>query len=527
MKRILISQLLFIITALLFSCRESENLFEVPDQSNSTVTLYNVAKGENEGIHRVNYEEDRLSGKPTLYGKFQIGIWNESTGFIGTSSASIKPGNPINIPSAAFTNDTLRLRIFQTGVPVVNQVISKGEKDIYYYAAGGRVTHNNSRSASYALKEFPKKNEAPAPGKFKIRLLNLDYGSTFPVTAAAAQFCSLNLTDGRELIKDVPLGERSAFVELPYGTYRLAVKDNDDNIRSQVMANFLPEIAGGRAASTPVYFKPGGNYTVVCISASSYSQGYHLFDIIEDHVFEQEQFGKILLLNALPGAAGAELSSGPHKTGMLDFGNYSGYLTMPAGEHSLSVKASGATIIDEKVTLKPNDNLTLVLYEKDGKPALKAIQNVLKTGSELAGVKTQYFNFSDAPLVSFMKNNDEPITNTQWEPIANKSTYLQQGKTLTEQKKIDDWIIEYSVFDFEPWSDYFPIKLSVFTNTSQSEPLPGTRLDGVEIDYPFTYSQLGPEKADPDIYSVFLIGRSASAGRHDKARIVVIPHSNR
>ncbi|WP_256009260.1 DUF4397 domain-containing protein [Desertivirga xinjiangensis] len=519
--------IIFIAVASLLSCKKSKDLFEVRDIEKSGVTLYNVAKGENEGIHRVNYEEDPLTGKPRLHTDFQIGMWNESTGIASSNQLSVKPGNPVNIPGAAFINDTLRLRIFQTGVPVVNHLVSKGEKDIYYYASGGRVTHNNSRSASYDLKEFQKQNEMPAPGKFKIRLLNLDYGSTFPVTAAPAQFCTLKLSDGRELIKDVALGSRSDYIELPYGTYRLSVTDNDGNIRSQVLSSFLPEIAGGRAATTPVYFKPGGNYTVVCISVSSYTQGYHMFDIIEDKIFPQDQYGKVLFLNALPSSSGAEMVLGTTQTGLVTFGSYSRYATLVAGEHSISVKAGGVTIVEEKVQLKPGDNLSLVLYEKDRKPALKVIQNVLKPGSELAGVKTQYFNFSDAPMITFRKNNDEAITNTQWEPSDTKSTYLQQGKTLKEQKQIDDWFVEYSSFDFEPWSDYFPVRLSVFLNTSINAPLPGTKVNGVELEYPFNYTHMGPDKADPDIYSVFLVGRTNSTLPEDKARIIVIPHSNK
>ncbi|WP_207420076.1 DUF4397 domain-containing protein [Desertivirga brevis] len=528
MKRFLSIRIVFItLLALLGSCKETDHLYEVPVNELSEVTLYNVAKGENEGIHRINFEEDPMTGSPKIYPGFQLGIWNESTGFISSNSSSIKPGNPVNIPTSAFTNDTLRLHFFQTGVPVVNQVISNGNKDIYYYASGSRVTHNNSRSASYALKEFPKNNEAPSPGHFKIRLLNLDYGSIFPARATAAQFCSLHLSQGRELIKDVPLGQRSAFIELPYGTYRLAVKDNDNNVRSQILSNFLTQIAGGREATTPVFLKPGGNYTVVCLTASSYSEGYHMFDIIEEKVYQQEQFGKLMFLNALPSGTSAELNIGSLKTGALAFGAFSGYSLIPSGDHPVSIRSAGQQIIEDKIEVKGNDNLTLILFEKNGKPAVKVIQNRLKTSGELAGVKTQYFNFSDAAFVTFRKNNDESIPNNQWEPGDEKTTYLQQGRTLLEQKNIQEAFIDYSAFDLEPWSDYFPVKLSAFVNASATEALPGTKIEGLELDFPFTYTQGGPEKADPDLYSVFLIGRTASDSPADKARIIVIPHSNK
>jgi|GEM_PF-3930129 len=521
--------ILFSFTAVT-SCKKAEYFDEAQKvEPKAGVTLYNLSSVSGVSI---NYFYDNIINRYYTLNKFHLGFWNSGSGLYPRSPfVYVQPGNPIAIPESAFVNDTAYLKFVETNIIVKDTFITQPSvaKDVYYFSLGNSIRIGTTNTYEQTIKVFPHVTTAPSQGKFKIRLLNLDYGDRFSANPrlTPANFCNLQLADGTPLISDVPLGERSDFIELPHGTYKLLVTDNLGSKRAIYLGSGDPtDWMYDVAVRDPQHFKPGGVYTVVARSARDLDfQHYRTFDIIQDKVYAQEEQANAFLVNALPGSTGLTLSAGSTSTELVGYAGYSTTIGIRSGSQRFEIKQNGQRLLDTTVYVSPYTNLMLSVYEKNGKPALLVVNNDLSF-SFVGGVKTRYLNLTaDAPYITFTDHNDV-IVDTAYAaalPIGLPEFWKDDKKNRYSPWL---WYDRYGMFyDMAHWV-WVPESLKVYQMNNAGAPLPGTPVPGAEINTPFITNPViaGSAPYESGIYTAILIGRVNTSNAAEAARILIIKH---
>ncbi|MBD1425798.1 DUF4397 domain-containing protein [Sphingobacterium arenae] len=381
---------------------------------------------------------------------------------------------------------------------------------------------------------------------------------------------SLAWSDGTsiaEQLNNVPVGEVSEYVEIPYGTYQLKVLAEDQrqlpSSGSPTMDYMSSSISfiENRTAVIPTYltynpiatFKPGGVYTVVVYSQPfeypnindpeyTHDQMQNGFRIIADvDPPTNNTYARIQFVNAKPEQGEISLKVGNKSTATASFGNYTEYLTTVHGKYKFEAVSNDASLASLAYDVKPGDNYTVWLYRNpSGRDSLVVSHNNLSGVTYAGGTATQdasyernvsnfytdlrFFNLNSSfPYATFTSDNGKPFSNN--------------GRAFDERST------EQLTPGFIPWvhpnvrllqlvgsADIQPLKIMAYQATQNTTP--GTWADEVPIrtsqefiTRPALYDVRGNmPMMDIGSYSVALIGQQTEDTRYN-SRMIIVKHT--
>lgn len=280
---------------------------------------------------------------------------------------------------------------------------------------------------NYIVTPIPRSATPPTvPSNIKIRVVNMasptdTFQRTGPLSLTYADSTPVSgLTSG------VPAGVVSDYVEIPYNTYRFRLF-NQNGVE-------VPETIAGGGSSLHQY-QPGGVYTVFVNSNNIFTVGdcytathvsANSFTVITDVAPPvNTSFGLVQFVNTIPGTTYSLSLDNTTIGNAISFRGVSGYRPMPLGDYSLQLTdGNGQPVVQQKMTIYPNDNWTVWAYKKNGEPALSLTASDLSSPN---GLTLRLMNFSvDIPYITFTSNGQVlPVAgsnNTNYYPDINDST---------------------------------------------------------------------------------------------------------
>lgn len=370
-------------------------------------------------------------------------------------------------------------------VTAVDTSVSNTAQDLYMYNNEFDLYSGHSGGSQYLasatgqlhVKAFPRAVSVSNPANFKIRIINLAHaggwmqGPNYGVQAALlplgsggvsvsnAGFKTINPT-----LSNIPPGQASDYIELPYGTYQFRVMSSVNKL-----VPCLPDIPASYNQSVNFYvtssdyslsddyadekisyqpfrtFLPGGIYTIAVYDGlgqnrSGYGYPPYLqsgYKIIQDNTPSANiTFSNIQWVNAMPGQSKLNLFIDGNSMGKLDFGNYSPYTVFTTGQHTVTVKdSSGTTLISQSFQLEAMNNSSIWAYiDQSDKPQISFVSNDMDmTNGGLVATSDyncaiRFLNFCpDADHITFTTCKDVPTSSTS-NPPCNWPLYLNGNK---------------------------------------------------------------------------------------------------
>jgi hypothetical protein len=383
-------------------------------------------------------------------------IWRKSAGCFNKSYSG---GNPFQVPDELIDSGKIQVKLAfnwyknttTTGkdypddiIDTCNVSVTKSTKtyqDVYFYLGGndndtydaaGKLKCPGFRYATGTYskyrdgKPFTMQTKIVArdisrptdPTKFKIRLLNLASMLSGTNLSGTGKL-TLCFADGTAIIQNVSPGTVSDYVELPYGTLYLRVKNeagifltekvwvSDPSIlpgNAEVGAPSVKDgysepytsglynmasISGGYVSNLPFSsiksYEPGEIYTIVVSprQTPTYIMGIgnaptykNCFELVRDYgVVPNNNYGRMQVYNVMPGVDSASVTIDGLNKQMLKYGQDPGAgnaVIATAGTHTLKVMnaATNQQLLVKQVDLVPGQYVTLWLYLDDaGNPA--------------------------------------------------------------------------------------------------------------------------------------------------------------
>ncbi|WP_212006032.1 hypothetical protein [Chitinophaga sp. HK235] len=428
----------------------------------------------------------------------------------------------------------------------------------YYFAYFGP----NASEYSDSLFAIPRSVSPPAnPAYCKVRLLNLSstnsaFGGTMRVTWA----------DGTVIagLDNIPVGQYSDYVELPYGTYQLKVMTMDGLLVPGVggSAQFLnvvnpqtgtmllpgtlsrPSVNGfvdSRLTFAPLKtYQPGGVYTIAVAdcpnfrnsnggtNGETYSSKNNAFRIIADAEPQNNSYARLQAINVVPGKQIKVTMDGRPLGNTLGFSTTTAFDQYLIGTHILKVTdAAGNLLADSTFSLLPGDNRTAWIYEnKNGKTGISLVannlSNVYYTGATEDGsysnIKVEFpswvrfMNFCpDLPEATFTTDDGQTFGD------GSASQHLLLGIPAIKNPYV---MLNANFYQ------------SIWAYASQYNVVPGNWLREVTtlksrdfIANPALYPG-GLPMSESGVYTVALIGNiNTSKPGSEKARMIIIRHN--
>lgn len=450
-----------------------------------------------------------------------------------------------------------------TGLPVVTfDVNDDGTPRDYFLMRGPVFTVNEP-----LVYEFPRDITTPSkPDHFKIRIINL----TGQLTGGGGGRedlvgpLSLSYADGTlvsDKTKDIRPGQKSDYIEIPYGTYQFKVLsqrgtqvpatggsfDETLNIIDPATSTL---VRNGNISTKLTYapirtYQPGGVYTIVIYpdqfkyntGQDDISMTQNGFKIISDISESQNiTYSRFNAVNTLAGKVVNISLDGKVVAQNIAYTKSSDTHIAVHGTHKLSITdVSGAVIAAQDVNLRPGENYSFWVYTKaDGKIDIATVSNNLSgtniglnptTGEDdtYNRLKRQYpfdirfLNLStDVPYLTFTLNDGQNF------PIGLKENVVQNLQPGYVP-------IESPYVRFAQTQN--PYKLMAYR--SMPGAVPGAWITQVPmlnsadfIARPELYTSAGRAlpSHESGIYTVALIGNTSSTS-DNKARMIIVKHT--
>lgn len=269
----------------------------------------------------------------------------------------------------------------------------------YYLLKIEREMHENAK-----VIEVPRDITAPSrPDHFKIRLLNfVGTFDNYQVTPENLMTpMTLAFADGTPVSPEttnVPIGQWSDYIEVPYGTYQFKVLTEDGQHRQvawdgsdiQLATSALPDrtrrdpnnnstpFSSGLVSAPIQTYQPGGVYSIAVhpcwMKYDALGTGgawistdviQNAFQIIRDvSAPVNYSYARIQLVNAALNGASMTLRLSPSlESEMVAPEQYSDYLTTLAGKRTLQVTdATGNILVEQTVDLQAGKNYSFWVY---------------------------------------------------------------------------------------------------------------------------------------------------------------------
>ncbi|SFC78357.1 hypothetical protein SAMN05421747_1263 [Parapedobacter composti] len=329
--------------------------------------------------------------------------------------------------------------------------------------------------------EVPRDVTAPSrPDHFKIRLLN--FVRTFDNYMVTPENLMTPMTlayaDGTPVSPEttnVPIGQWSAYVEVPYGTYQFKVLTADGrqvpmagtSHTIQLATSAIPDIRhrdpdnNNMPASTGLVYaemqtyQPGGVYSIAVhpywmkYNAPGAGTAWIMTDVLQN-AFQvirdiapplNNSYARVQLVNATLDGTPLRLQVGPElETEAVVPTAYSRYLTAVAGTRQLLVKdASGNAVIQREVDLLAGRNYSLWVYADENQQLQSLWVSNNLAASELWGDADDRGNYGDPfrrrytfpfayRFLHLSADLDEiTFTNQVGSPFGSTSTHLPFG----------------------------------------------------------------------------------------------------
>lgn len=476
------------------------------------------------------------------------------------------------IPRELFRKDrTLSLDFInlQYDKPIIGQLYNyaledTGEPIDYFIAPYGREN---------TITPIKRETTLPKEGHFKLRVIN--FSADIPpfdergIEQLKGAISLLHANGDRVDPKtsSLAVGAVSEYIELPYGTYQFKMQNEQKKLvpgsNSHNTYRFIDPVTSSIAFSdrdisnmsfAPVkYYAPGGIYTIIiaplginlfALDKRIRPHIQNLYTILEDNKPQaNSSYSRVQNFNALWQDGVSFWVDGKQLGENLDFGQYSSYNRIAAGEHLLEVKdAKGQTLDKKELSIRPNQNLTLWAFpSKDKAVNILVQQNDLsdyRYGRDpFAGssVDNSYYHAysSSFPLeIRYLNLCPEipylSITNQDGQSVLAASN--PASNTLSLGQLIDTY--PYMTFDISNFRDFFKA-LKAYKASPQINP--GTWIESIAqlpaqdfIANKQLYLQAGKELPNHEhgIFSVALIGSTDAQYAHTKykARFALLRH---
>ena len=384
-------------------------------------------------------------------------IWRKSA---GSFNKSFSGGNPFQVPDELIDSGNIQVKMafncykntITTGkdypddlVDTCSVLVAKSTKayqDVYFYLGGNdNDTYDVAGKLKcpgfkYATSSYSKYRDGKPftmqtkvvvrdisrptdPTKFKIRLLNLASMRSGTNLSGTGKL-TLCFADGTAIIENVNPGNVSGYVELPYGTLYLrvknesgifltekvwiadptilpgyaevgapAVKDGYEEPYTSGLYN-MTSVSGGYVSNLPYSsiksYEPGEIYTVVVSprQTPTYISGIgnpptykNCFELVRDNgVVTNNNFGRVQVYNVMLGVDNVSVTLDGLNNQTLTYGKDPGAgnaIIAAVGTHTIKVvnTSTNQEILTKQMELVQGQYLTLWLYLDDaGNPAL-------------------------------------------------------------------------------------------------------------------------------------------------------------
>ncbi|WP_133166322.1 DUF4397 domain-containing protein [Sphingobacterium haloxyli] len=570
--------LIFTFALLLFSSCKKENLDYKVDYREFTeaiepsmVRLVNIGRNRNlevNGDSLTNFrwppanpeapDEERTQVLPTKY--------FPSTGQLGLTWT---------VPNEFFTPEHATEITFYSG-PTLNRmhhtfpIHEDGSQPTDYYLLKiEREMHEGPE-----VIEVPRDVTAPSrPDHFKIRLLN--FAQTFDNYLVTAENLMAPMTlayaDGTPVSPEttnVPIGQWSEYVEVPYGTYQFKVLTQDQ--RQVPMATTSPTIhvttsaipdmtqrdpndARSPASTGLVYaelqtFQPGGIYSIAVhpytmkYNAPGAGNAFTVTDIIQN-AFQvitdlsaplNNSYVRVQLVNATLNSSPLRLElSQERTTEAVPSERYSDYVISLVGSRMLQVKdPSGNVVIHQEAQLQAGKNYSLWVYTGENQELQSLLVSNNLASSEMLGNSDSNGNYGDPfrryypfPFTYRFLNlltgfEEVTLTNQLGIPYGRPASHLLQGVAKDDNP-----------YYFNIGSDQYREQWFMLYQSSPTE-LPGrwiSEVTGLSTkamiadETLYTRANRNVPNAEPGVYTVAAIGTFNDGQKN--AKIMYVKHT--
>lgn len=426
-----------------------------------------------------------------------------------------------------------------------------------YYYVRFSPNHNNYVDSMFVISRSVSPSSNPA--NCRIRVINLsstpDPYHTGPVSLAYA--------DGTPVtgLTNVATGTASSYIEMPYGTYRFKLLDQDGKEipgKTLELSPIVNDVTGtlmnigegdpGSAGFSDSWitqapiktYQPGGVYTIAVSRVGGYSnpipgsngQSVGVFvncwQIIAD-ISEpvNTTWARMQTVNTLAQPVQLKVDQQPANE-TIAYTQQTGYQSYVTGKHTITLTdANGSVLAEENIQLEPGDNITAWACQgKEGKPAIRFVANNLSakyTGTvngndgsystvlDIYPNWVRFLNFcTEQPEVTFTADNGQPL--------GTPANHIQHATPL-----ITDPYIR-----IRPNSSQ---KIMAYASTPAL--LPGNWLNEIAplnskafIANPAMYPVSQTPNREPGIYTVALVGSTkAGVPAAEKAKMIIIRHN--
>jgi hypothetical protein len=462
------------------------------------------------------------------------------------------------IPQELFTGNGLKLETQEinfSGKGVVTEfMVADEQQPVDYYMP------NTLLAGQPAFLKVPRAVTAPSdPSKFKIRVLNLTSTANAGDNVENLRVpLSLAWADGTlvsSVTKNIPPGQYSEYIELPYGAIQFKVLTAQGyqvsaSSSEVINASNSTLVQSPNLTYAPIKtFFPGGIYTLV-ISAKQTVIPYpgsttdetfkvlqNTFQIINDVADPVNlTYSRLQGVNAMPGMDGLKLMLNGQQLGTaLAYAGHTDYQAFITGDYKIeAINASGAKLAETQLKLEANKNFSLwVSPDANGNAAIHAIANDLSgtyfiggTDDGSAGYMQQAFPFNvrflnfcqDVPFLTVTGNDGAAFTGVF--PVdPNSVNNLKPGVPPINAPYVS--IRQESA----------PYQFLAFRSTP--EIIPGTWAKDIPvvtgqnlIARPELYTRTGIPNHEPGIYTVALVGSTKpNTPAAQKAKMIILKHN--
>lgn len=432
---------------------------------------------------------------------------------------------------------------------------------------------------------------ASKPDHIKVRLLNLmksvdalpAAGQTGPLEDLTGSI-TLTYADGTPVspqTSNLSISQgRSPYVEIPYGTYQFKILTSDGRqiaatVHGITEENFLyrrmdpptsrlpvPETNAGITGLTyaPIQtYQPGGVYTIVVAPfpfdylVTNYYEGAYQnqFKIIEDvEPIANSEFSKLQCVNAYSGESATFQVNGTALGSALKFSEESDYTVLSADNNYLieAVGSSGTVLASVELSIKPNQNHTVWLWEDDkGEAHLLPVANDLSTefyanrfdddGSNnryeyTMAMSVRYLNLSsNMPNLSYTINNGQDMRQVMQLFGVGAGHYVQHSDSVMYNLEPGKAIVD---IPYSRWRTDYNYSFEWMAYESKPGVIPGIWADDIPtfngqqlIANSELYTEVGRSlpTCEPGVYTIALIGKRNSESSDASARIIAIKHN--
>jgi hypothetical protein len=449
MKKLLIISLLISVTAtaiFLQGCKkEAKNLSSykaIGNTKNDSILVYNllpdISNNNNEGyllylndslftyVGQSEYYQDTYGAAPALTIPAQGGTFTIKLAAYAYPNPYAVPV----IPAAPLKN------------PAASAIVCQTKITVPPHSGYGRLVFYDSVGTA-AVKYMPISTAnpgAPAPGTFKIRLINFGYpmpdnGPAYPANSSGQKYTvQMQYADSTSVPgnSNVPFGGVGTYQQIPYGTEQFLIYNssngvyiNNSGVLNDVLSTFnltanrlyVNDVSNFLFPSVGTFYEYGNQSTVEYGNIGSYPFAAgncytvmvigNIYSVSIDRTYGAgtlDNFGQVQVVNTNPNQQDMDVKfvyqGGTTDVASLPFGQYTNPVIVPAGNVSITFSYQGKTVYSYNTQVPRLGNYTYY-YCSD----LTDIAFVLPESNTITALDYMYGSYYSPPVYQLSKVN--------------------------------------------------------------------------------------------------------------------------